>query len=215
MAATDNVEDLCNQAARAAGIPLRMEDIYEGSDLSAVALEIYSQARDELLDAKDWSFNRRTSPLTMLKGPPPNGGYSLAQPWSAGLYPAPGWLYEYDYPNDAVDLRAIIPPPLGLMPDLDPMPAEWRVDNDPLPNIVDGTPTGPEAKVIYCHVTNALAVYRGRVTDPSIFDPGFISALVALMGKRFAVAFGADVNKQREDGAEAVAMIRSASDVRG
>lgn len=208
-----SVDDLVNQSLRAAGLPLRIEEIMEGSDAAKVALELYGQARDELLDLKDWSFNRQTAPLTLLKGPPPDGGYNFAQPWSS-LYPAPGFLYEYAYPAAAVDLRAIIAPP-GPMPDLDPMPALWRVDNDPTPNVVDGVAVGPESKVIYCNVTNALAVYRSRVTNPLIFDPGFTAALVALLGKRFAVAFGAGVDTAREDMTEAMATAQAQSDVRG
>lgn len=209
----DSVETICNEAFRAGGVPLRIESIYEGSDGARVALELYAQARDELLDAKDWSFNRETAPLTLLKGPPPAGGYNFARPWS-NVYPAPGWLYEYDYPDRCVDLRAIIPPPSG-MPDLDPVPVIWRVDNDPAPNLVDGTPTGPEAKVIYCNVTDAIAIFRSRVTDPTLYDPGYTAALVALLGKRFAVAFGASVDVAREDAAEAVATANAQSDVRG
>lgn len=200
-------------AARAAGLPMRTQEIYEGSDLSKVALELYGQCRDSLLDLKDWSFNRHTAPLTVLKGPPPPGGYSFATPWS-NLYPAPGFLYEYAYPSDAVDLRAIIAPP-GLMPDLDPVPAVWRVDNDSMPNIVNGVATGPAAKVIYANVTNAIAVYRSRVTNPLLFDPGFVDALVSLLGKRFAVAFGAGVDVAREDAGEAMATANAQSDVRG
>lgn len=208
-----DVVDIMNQALRAGGLPMRIQDFYEGSDAARVALELYSQCRDELLDAKDWSFNRQTAPLVLLKGPPPQGGYNFAQPWS-NLYPAPGFLYEYAYPVMAVDLRAILAQPTW-MPDLDPVPAVWRVDNDPAPNIVDGAATGPEAKVIYCNITNALAVYRARVTNPDIFDPGFIAAVVSLLGKRFAVAFGATVDVAREGLSEAVATIQTQSDVRG
>ena len=211
----DSVESIVNQALRAAGLPMRVQDIYDGSDAAKVALEVYSQARDELLDAKDWSFNRRTEPLALLKGPPPAGGYSFAQPWS-NLYPAPGFLYEFAYPDDCVDLRAVIAPPSG-MPDLDPVPAQWRVDNDPTPNVSGNPPvaSGPEAKVIYCNVTNALAVFRSRVTNPLIFDPGYTAALVAVLGKRFAVAFGADAQTGRALEAEAVGTVQVQSDVRG
>ena len=209
-----DVEGIVNQALRAGGVPKRIQEMYEGSDASRVALELYGQCRDELLDLTDWSFSRQTAPLTLLKGPPPDGGYSLLTPWS-NLYPAPGWLYEYSYPGSAVDLRAIIAMPNGPMPDLDPIPATWRVDNDPTPNIVNNVAVGPEAKVIFSNVTNAMGVYRTRVTDPSIFDPGFVSALVALLGKRFAVAFGAGVDQQREDMAEALQIAKSQSDVRG
>ena len=209
----NSIEDIVNQGFRAGGVPLRIEEMLEGSDGARVALELYSQARDELLDLKDWSFNRQTAPLTLLKGPPPAGGYSFAQPWS-NLYPAPGFLYEYSYPVQAVDLRSILQQP-GPMPDLDPLPAVWRVDNDATPNIVNGVAVGPEAKVIYCNVTNALAVYRSRVTNPAIFDPGFTAALVALLGKRFAVAFGAGVDVAKEGAEEAVAIANAQSDVRG
>lgn len=211
-----SVEDVWNQAFRAAGLPIRVNESFEGSDGARVALELFQQARDELLDLKDWSFNRETAPLTLLKGPPPDGGYSFAQPWS-NVYPAPGWLYEYAYPSAMIDLRAIIPMPIGGMPDTDPVPANWRVDNDPVPNVNGDPPvaSGPEAKVIYCNVTNAMAVYRSRVTNPAIWDPGFTAALVALLGKRFAVAFGAGVDVAKEDGAEAVAITQAQSDVRG
>lgn len=209
-----SIEDLCNMAFRAAGLPMRIEDIYDGDDASKVALELYGQARDSLLDAEDWSFNRHTAPLTLLKGPPPNGGYSPLYPWS-NLYPAPEWLFEFAYPPDAVDLRAIMPPPLGPMPDLDPIPQVWRVDNDSTPNVVNGAAVGPPAKVIYCNVAGALAVYRSRVTSPDLFDPGFIDALVSLLAKRFASAFGYEVNQQREMAAEAAGTISTQSDVRG
>ena len=191
----------------------RINEIYEGSDASKVALELYGQVRDELLDLTDWSFSRQTAPLTLLKGPPPAGGYSFMNPWS-NLYPAPGFLYEYLYPDAAITLRAILPQP-GPMPDLDPVPALWRIDNDPTPNIIDGVAVGPADKVIYCNVTDALAVYRSKVTDPQIFDPGYTAALVALLGKRFAVAFGAGVDVAKEGAEEAITTARAQSDVRG
>lgn len=208
-----SVEDLVNQGFRAGGLPLRIGEMFEGSDGARVALEIYSQSRDELLDLQDWSFSRRTMPLTLLKGPPPAGGYNFAQPWS-NLFPAPGFLYEFLYPADCLDVRAILQQP-GPMPDLDPLPTLWRVDNDVTPNVVDGVATGPPAKVIYCNVTNALLVYRARVTDPTVFDTGFSASLIALMGKKFAVAFGADVNTQKEDATEAEQTAQVETSLRG
>lgn len=210
-----SVEQIVNQGLMGARSTRRIATIYEGSEQAKIALELYGQARDELLDAKDWSFSRRTAPLTLLKGPPPNGGYDPLNPWS-NLYPAPGFLYEYAYPTDAVDLRAIIPMP-GAMPDLDPRPAVWRVDNDPTPIVSGDPPTaaGPEAKVIFCNVTNAMGVYRSRVTNPAVFDPGFTAALVALLAERFAVALGEDISIQREGQLEAVSTAQAESDIRG
>jgi hypothetical protein len=195
---------------------MRIGELYEGSEAARTALEITGQARDELIDSGDWAFSRRaTVALTLLKGPPPDGGYSYGAPWSS-IYPAPGFLFEYLYPDDCIDLRAVIPPP-SLMPDLDPLPALWRIDNDPTP-IVAGNPpvaSGPSAKVILCNMQNAIAVYRARITDPNQWEPGFIAALVAALGKKFAVAFGVAADAEKELTAEQVATAQASPMERG
>ena len=175
-----------------AGIRRRIGDIYEGSEASIVALEKYGQTRDELLRMQDWSFSRRTVSLTLLKGPPPGGGYSQIQPWTT-LYPLPGFLYEYSYPSDCLDVRAIMVPP-GLMPDGDPVPQLFRIDNDPVPNVVDNVASGPPAKVILCNASYALAVYRAQITDMTTWEPLFTKTLVANLAKVFEMAFDEDGN---------------------
>lgn len=210
-----DLTDIVNQGLRDAGLPLRIADLYEGSEASKVALEIISQTRDEIQRLTDWSFTRRFTALTLLKGPPPVGGYTPFSPWSP-IYPSPGYLFEYAYPDDCLDLRAITQYP-GLTPDLDPVPQLWLVQNDATP-VVSGNPpvaSGPPAKIILCNVNNALAVYRGRVTDPAQWDSGFISALVASLGDKFAVAFGAQVDAQRQQKTEAEITRQTAADVRG
>lgn len=191
------VEQLCNQALLAAGLAhRRIDDIFEGTPEAKVALELFGQARDELQRAKDWSFNRRTLPLTLLKGPPPPGGYSALQPWS-NVYPFPGFLFEYAYPSDCLILKAVIWPP-DVQPDLDPLPAVYRVDNDEAPN-VSGTPpvaSGPQAKVILTNVNQAVGVYRAQVTDPTLWEPDFTMTLVADLGRKFRAA-----RDQESDGA--------------
>lgn len=208
-----DVVDVVNQGLRDAGLPLRIADIYEGSEAAKVALEIFTQSRDEILRLTDWSFSRKVMTLGLLKGPPPPGGYSPSTPWS-NLYPNPGFLYEYRYPGDCLDLRAVIAPP-GLMPDLDPVPQLWRIDDDPTPNIVDGSATGPATKVILCNLNRAIGVYRAQITDPNEWDSGFIAALVASLGEKFATAFGADTNAAREQKTEAIVARNTNSDVRG
>lgn len=185
----DTPEQICNQALLLCGRTKRIADMYEGGD-AAVALEFYGQTRDELLRERDWDFSRRTVALTLLKGPPPAGGYNPLQPWSS-TYPAPGYLYEYAYPGDCLSLQAIMTPP-GPMPDLDPLPANWRIDNDNTLN--------PNQKVILCNITNAMAVYRGQVNNPDLWTTSFTRALVTALADRFAHAFqeGPAEEKDRE-----------------
>lgn len=190
------VEDILNQALREVGYARPIAEIYEGSRASRVAIEIYGQTRDELMRATDWSFSRKVLSLTLLKGPPPDGGYSIALPWST-IYPYPGFLYEYAYPSDCLDLRAIIGPP-GVMPDSDPVPQLWRVDNDPVPIVTPGNPptvSGPPQKVILANQTSALAVYRASITDPTTWSTDFVQAIVGSLAQKFAAAFGIDLKK--------------------
>lgn len=210
-----SVEAIVNQALMAAQRTKRIADIFEGSEEAIVALELYGQARDELIRQKEWAFARKVVPLTFLKGPPPNGGYNYFQPWS-NIYAYPGYLFEYAYPDDCLDVRAIISPP-GSMPDLDPLPGEFRIDNDPLP-IVAGNPpaaSGPAQKVILCNIMNAMLVYRARITDPTLWQPGFTESLVMSLGEKFAKAFGADVNRERSNAEESVATTQVTSEDRG
>ena len=211
-----DIVDVMNMGLRAGGVPRRIQDFYEGSEQAKTALELFGQARDELLRAKDWSFSRKVVSLTVLKGPPPAGGFNIVTPWT-NIYPYPGFLFSYAYPSDCLDIRALIQPP-GLMPDLDPLPGLFRVDNDPVPNVSVGPPpvaSGPPAKVILCNVANALAVYRAQITSPLLWEPGYVAALVASLGKKFAVAFGEDPNAERERAGEAVATTQTAAEVRG
>lgn len=207
------IEDVINQGLRAGGVPLRINDVFEGSEAAKIALEIFQQSRDELITADEWSFSRRTVSLTLLKGPPPPGGYTPATPWST-IYPIPPFLFEYGYPSDCLDLRAIVPQP-GMMPDLDPVPAVFRVDDDPVPNVSGNTASGPPQKVILCNLPGAIGVYRAQITDPSSWDPGFTAALVASLGRKFAKALGTDPQANQQNTAEAMSTAAAATQVRG
>lgn len=201
------VEDIVNQAAREVGIRRRIGWIYEGSELAKVALEIYGQTRDELLRSRDWDFARRSVALTLFKGPPPPGGYNQQQPWSLQQYPPKGWLYEYGYPSDAIEIGAILPQPF-LWPDRDPRPARWRVDNDLTlgggtvivgqGTVITGSGTiivgategffASGTKVILTNVRNAIAVYRAQVTDPSQWNAGFLATFITRLSQKLSVS---------------------------
>ncbi len=187
-----SMEDLTNQVLVEIGYSPAIQDIYEGSRASRVALEVFGQTRDELLDAHDWPFARRTAVLKLLKGPPPAGGYNSGQLWSPA-FPKPGWLYEYLYPADCLEFHAAIPPP-GPMFDLDPQPAVWRIDND--------DSFDPPEKVLLCNVKDALGVFTAQVVDISTWEPGFISVLVKALKAKLTLALGQNLDMEKTAVAE-------------
>ena len=169
-----SVEQLCNQALAKLGYARRIGNIYEGSLLARVCLELFGQTRDFLIGSGDWEFARRANiMLTLLKGPPPVGGYGPWAPWTPA-YPPPPWRYEYAYPGDCVTFAAIVPSPT-LYPILNPQAALWRIDDDAFD--ASGNPV-PSYKAIMAHQPNALGVYWGRVTNPALWDAGFTEAFV-------------------------------------
>ena len=198
------VEDVWNLALRAIKYPRRVANAYEGSEASKALLEIYGETRDELIRFGEWPFTYRDISLTLLKGPPPPGGYSPAGGmWNAAQYPPPGWLYEYLYPADMVELGAIVPPP-GRYPIRDPRPAVWRVVNDPSV-IVPPATTAAQAKVILTNVGSAVAVYRARITNPGLWEAGFTGTLVGALAKKLAQ--NPDIMKAMEADLQATGMV--------
>lgn len=178
-------EDLCNEVLRALGSKLAIGDLYEGSPQARACLEIYAQTRDEILtQTVADAFSRGVATLTLLKGPAPDGGYSPVGAWSP-LYPPPGFLYEYAYPADMVELRAIISP-MTPLPEFDPQPVTWRIDNDLLPVVTGTQLSGPPAMVILTNIANAVAVYRRRVTNLALWRPPALAAFIARMAARLA-----------------------------
>ena len=203
--ATVSIEMIINQALREVGYSPPIADLLEGSRASRIALTFFAQTRDELLDAHDWPFARRTLALTLLKGPPPPGGYNPGQPWNT-MFPLPGFLYEYSYPADCLNLNAIIPRP-GAMFDLAPAAAVFRIDND--------NSFSPPQKVILTNVKNALGVYVASITDPDLWEPGFIKAYVAALKPKFISALNQPLENEKEAMVEAIRSEGLADERRG
>lgn len=199
------VEDLVNMVLVELGYQHRVNDIFEGSKASRVALEIYAQTRDELIDSDDWPFARRTVAMALLKGPPPAGGYNPATPWTTA-YPKPGWLYEYLYPADCLEFNAVIAPPQAMF-DLDPQPAVWRVDND--------NAYAPAKKVLLSNVKNAMGVYTAQVVDIDTWEPGFISVLIKKLKAKMAMSLGGNLDTEKTSLAEEAAIHKAVDLQRG
>jgi|ERR1700761_25095 len=154
----------------------RVGSLYEGSEASKYALDIYAQTRDQMLRAGDWGFAERNVNLTLLKQAPASG-YFPPSSWDGTVNPPPPWRYEYAYPQDALKVRSVKPVPMFVM-DFDPQPRPFAVENDNY--------FVPSQKVILTNVPNAQLVYTGQVTDPQVWEADFVDALSALLGRLLA-----------------------------
>lgn len=206
-----SVEQLCNQALVRIGYTRRIGNIYEGTLAARAALDVFGQTRDYLIREADWDFARRANvALTLLKGPPPIGGYGPWQPWTPA-YPPPGWGFEYAYPSDCLQFAAIVPPPT-LYPILVPRAANWRVDDDSF------SATGaavPPYKVILANMPSALCVYRARITNPALWTADFVETFVDALAEALVPHLAGNLQLKQAEQQTAVAVGAAAKRRRG
>lgn len=178
-------QDLVNAALVQIGVKKRIGDLYDGSDASKMALDIYGQARDAKLRDFEWGFAEGNAQLDLLKLAPV-GGYNQDNPWTAAN-PILPWIFEYAYPDDMLKLRSLRSQTTPV-PNFDPTPDVFRIAND----TINGVPK----KVILCNTYQAVAVYTRQVTDPTLWEASFNDALIEDLGRRLAAGLaGLDAEK--------------------
>jgi hypothetical protein len=202
------VEDICNYALKLAGFSHRIGSIWEGSEASKAFLDLYSTVRDELLRQFDYAFAERIVGLTLLKSAPKTG-YIPPITWSSAYPPLP-WLYQYSYPTDCLKVRAVKTTPIQV-PNFDPQPIIFSIIND-------NSYTTP-VKCLVCNIPYAVLTYTGQVTNPSAWEPLFISTLAEELARRVGPVLGkVDQNKasaEKLDTEEAMGAVAASTSTRG
>jgi hypothetical protein len=107
-----------------------------------------------------WDFSRNTAGLTLSGN-------------SAPL----GWLYEYLYPTNGIQVRQILPP--SIDDPNDPLPQNWSVGNTLVSNV--------SKKVIWSNTQNAVATFTNQPLEDT-WDPLFVEAVIRLLASEFAMA---------------------------
>lgn len=197
-AVLNTVEDIVNDALVRLGSHKRVGSIYDGTDMARAALDIYGQTRDDMLRSFPWGFAERNLTLTLQKTAPV-GGYTPPTYWSS-TYPILPWVYQYSYPGDCLQIRALRCS-APIIPVFDPAPVNFRVAND--------NSYSPSQKVILCNLQNAILVYTGQVTDPSVWEPKFTEGLIAGLARRLAPMMGS-LDAEKIEGADEGASTQSA-----
>jgi hypothetical protein len=176
LTSTSSPADVANQAFIRLGFRLRVGSLLDGSDHAQDVLNVYGQCRDELLSTFDYDFAERTLALTQLKAAP-IGGYFPPNLWNPATHPPTGYLYEFAWPDNAIKIRSLKRQPLFAV-NYDPQPVNFSEYND--------RNYTPAQRTIVANIPNAIAVYTGRITDPSTWSVQFAEALAA----RLAVVLG-------------------------
>lgn len=187
-----NPEDLVNAALVRIGYKRQIGSIWDGSEAAQLALAVYGQTRDSMLRLGDWDFAQRNVAATLLKSAPV-GGYFPPAVWDPNTNPPLNWLYEYTYPDDCLKLRSLRPLSPLFIPNFDPTPIEFSIDND--------NAFVPARRVILSNLSNAAIVYTGRVTDPTQWAVDFTEALVEGLSEALGPAL-ANLDAGKLEGAE-------------
>jgi hypothetical protein len=164
------IETICNQALDLIGYKRHIGNIHEGSLAARVALDIWGQTRDHLLEVEepDWAI---TDLLLGLNKSAPNivnytANYDNG--WNSN-YPEIPWLYEYVYPTDCIKPLQIKSQVL-FSPIWKPQPYTFRESS---------------TRGILTNAPNAILVYIKRVLDPDDWDIMFTSKLIVALAKQF------------------------------
>ena len=175
-----------NVALERMGYAKKVGSLFDGSPAARAALTIFAQTRDELIRNGEWEFAERVVSGTKLKQAPA-GGY-VVTPWSAATNPAPPWQFEYAYPDDCLKVRSIRDPSVSV-PNFRPLYNRFSVENDNAYN--------PARKVILCDVPGAIITYAAQITDPTTWEPDFVSEFAAALARSMATLKGS-MNAQEE-----------------
>lgn len=181
-------EDVINLALGRIGYKLRIGSIWDGSEASVAALDIYGQTRDLLLREGEFGFAKQTLVMTLQKTAPP-GGYNPITPWSS-QYPILPWIFQYAYPTNCLRILALKPAPY-IIPVMSPRAVTWTDDYDPS--------FTPPQRVVLTNLANAVIVYNAQVTTPQDWDVSFVELMADALAVRLSPMLSSlDVEKVQD-----------------
>lgn len=184
------IETIVNNALDQMGYSRHIGSIYEGTPTARVALDLWGQTRDSLLNRMEPDWARKDAKLVQNKVAPAVSG-STAQydliPWS-NIYPPLPWLYEYLSPSDCVK-------PLQVKPSVLTLPI-WKPRAIPFRHVIDTVET------ILTNEPNAILIYTARVLDPDLWQNDFTDMMIQLLAQKMQAEFAKHPVQQQQRGQE-------------
>jgi hypothetical protein len=216
--------DIANRSLSAIGTRSTIASLAEISNEAIQANLLLESLRDELLRMAPWNCATTYANLALICASPgtPENPTQATATWQKGI-PPPPWAYEYAYPSDCLRPLWIIPQiatgfaggvPIttaitgGAASFWTGPPVRFKVAIDQIgPAGVPVASGGSDTKVILTNQEDAILSYLKQVTDPNVWDPQFVQALVAAFAARLAIPLVGDKVLAREKLAEANAYI--------
>lgn len=135
---------------------------FDSSPAGIAAAQLYTPTVQAVGRQFGFDFARNTVSLSLSGNPAPNG-----------------WLFEYLYPSNGIELWQIQPPITGSTDLNNPLPVNWNVCNVQVSSV--------QTKVIQCNVASALGIYNNAPAE-GLWDALFHQAVVRTLSAALAMA---------------------------
>lgn len=155
-------ETIVNNALEQAGLPMRIQSLWDGSHEAVVARDLWATTRDETLRAKRWTFARTIVELTPSAFPASNP-----------------WLFRWNYPPASLTIELLDVYGGHDVSDFSIVPSRWAFIH-----------TATEGTDIMTDYDAARAVITTRIIDPALWIREFVEAMTAAMALRLLTALG-------------------------
>jgi hypothetical protein len=182
------VTGICNRALALVGMSA-ISSLVENTTEARACETFYNQTRRSLMQAVPWGFLRIQRSLALL-------GAAAGTPENfegTGTVSEYGWLYTYAYPCDCLEATMILPSSDGVIASQFSNTGAMRDSQNSIVPFVQGTwanPSGGYKRVISTNKQNAILIYQGNITDPSVYPDDFVTLIETTIAAQLATQQG-------------------------
>lgn len=175
---------ICNMALACIG-ESQITSLDDGSTQANLCKQFLNEARDTLLQSRQWGFALRRVELAEVKKPP------MSYSGRTSLYDQ--YAYCYVVPADALNAFAVLPASANtnsdytqLSSDPDTVMAQMIAGGPaPVPYAIENSPT-TGGRLIFTNQADAVLRYTARIVDAETFSPLFATALSWMLASMLA-----------------------------
>lgn len=165
-------EAIVNQAIDLAGFKRHIGSIWEGSRAARVAINAFSETRDEILTLRPWSFARVRYALV--------ADTSIPARWP--------WTHRWTFPVDALVLLDVMPNAIDISASDEVVPYFWQEDGE------------QDKRVIQTSFTPAAAIVTSKFINITQWPPDFTALVIQSLAQKMARALAGAPQKEAQGG---------------